>query len=117
MNHIPKHLNDEMNEDPFYKLCCFHRIDHGPTVRIERHHNLIFAGKQVQEKWAILPICQAVHEKANEKHIRERLDWIMLNRAPEERLRYYGKVINFFFRKGQLNTQFGTYKKYENQKN
>jgi hypothetical protein len=96
-----------MDANPLYHMCIFHRMAHGPGVKIEWHHNLIFAGSQVNEEWAILPICVAVHDKAREKHMKERLDWIMLNRAPEERLRYYSKAINFIQEKHRLNGIYG----------
>lgn len=109
MRKIPTRLREEMDAMPFYHLCCFHRVNHGPTVKIEWHHNLIYAGTQVNEKWCILPICEAIHEKANEKHIRERLDWIMVNRATEAELKKFSKVRNLIFQKGQLNQQYGKY--------
>lgn len=109
MGHIPAHLNERLNANPLYQnnFCIFHRMHHPPSLKVERHHNLIFAGKQVNEEWCILPICVVVHDKARDKHIKERLDWIMLNRAPEDRLRTYSKAINFLQEKSRLNGIYG----------
>lgn len=63
MNHIPKALNEELNADPFYLKCCL-RFLGGCSGRIERHHNLIYAGRQYQAKFAILPACHDHHDQA-----------------------------------------------------
>lgn len=97
-----------MAADPYYKKCCYHGpFGHGPSVKIEWHHNLIFAGRQVQEPWAILPICEEIHKKADWKQVRERLDWIMLNRATEEDLDYYSKANDLRRKRDVLNKKYG----------
>ena len=69
MNHIPKKLNNELNEDPFYLSCCL--AGFGPcSGRIQRHHNLIYAGKQVQSKSCILPACEGHHEEARKTEVK-----------------------------------------------
>lgn len=83
MNAIPKKLKEEMAADPYYKVCCVTGL-RAPTVKIEWHHNFIFAGKQVQEKWCILPVSEAIHILARQSDTREKLDLIMLNRADPE---------------------------------
>ena len=54
MRPIPNKLRQEMEADPYYKRCAWHGRPH-PGKKID-HHNLIFAGRQVNEKWCILPI-------------------------------------------------------------
>lgn len=94
MNHIPKALNDEINEDPFYKKCCLAFLG-GCGGRIERHHNLIYAGKQYQAKFCILPACHDHHDMARNKEIKERFDWIMLSRATPAEILSISKAIRY----------------------
>lgn len=109
MNHIPKKLNDELNIDPFYKQCCL-RADGMCEGRVERHHNLIFGGKQVQAKFCILPACSEYHHKfANRKDIRDRLNWVMLNRASDEEIAMYSKAISYKLERDRLNSVFGQF--------
>jgi hypothetical protein len=108
MNNIPKSLKEDMASDPFYKRCCITGASALHT-KIEWHHNLIFAGRQVQEKWCILPLAKAVHDKANDKGVREKLDWVMLNRASEDELRRYSKAINLKAKRDMLNGKFGVW--------
>lgn len=103
MNHIPKPLNDEINDDPFYQVCCVTGLR---TGKIERHHNLIYAGKQVQEKFAVLPIMEYIHKRADLTHVKDILDWIMLNRASNEELDRYSKAINLREKRNRLNLRF-----------
>lgn len=87
MRKIPPALREEMSNDPFYKKCCL-----GGDGKIEWHHNLIYAGRQVNEKWCILPLSEGLHRIADRKDIKEQLDTIMINRATPEDLAKYPKV-------------------------
>lgn len=109
MNHIPTALNKELNEDPFYTKCCLWFLG-GCGGRIERHHNLIYAGKQYQAKFCILPACHDHHDMARKTEIKERFDWVMLNRATEQEILSISKAINYTFVLARLNTKFGQYK-------
>lgn len=105
MRRIPPALNEQMNADPFYQQCC---ITGTRTERIERHHNLIFAGRQVNEIWAILPLAKSVHDRVPaDKLLKERCDWVMLSRATDEQLRPYCKVTNYIARKNHLMGKYG----------
>jgi hypothetical protein len=85
MGKIPEALNERMNADLFYTRCCI------PGRRIERYHNLIFAGRQVNENWAILPFAKSVHDELpGNPALKELCDWIMTQRA---KLRPYCKAI------------------------
>lgn len=106
MNHIPKPLNDDMNTDPFYRKCCLQRFG-GCGGRIQRHHNLIYAGSQVQRKFCILPACEDHHEKARSKEGKEKFDWVMLNRATDEELLEFSKSINYLRERDRLNKIYG----------
>jgi len=93
-----------LSEDPFYKKCC---ITGHKNERIEFHHNLIFAGKQVNRKFCILPLLQSVHR--NIVKYREKCDWIMWNRATREEREEFSKAINIDYRLGYLNEKYGEY--------
>ncbi len=103
MNNIPTKLRFELANDPFYKVCVITGLG---TGKIEWHHNLIFAGRQVQEKFAILPLMDYIHEKARLSHVKDILDWIMLNRATTEELERYSKAENLVEKRDRLNFRF-----------
>jgi len=105
MRPIPQKLKDEMEADPFYQKCAWHGRPH-PGKKIEWHHNLIFSGRQVNRKFAILPLCEEIHQQVSKREIREYLDWIMVSRATEKELEEFGLTKKFNRLK----------KKYENQK-
>ena len=105
MNHIPKAINDDLNEDPFYKKCCLSYLG-GCSGRIERHHNLIYAGRQYQAKFCILPACHDHHDMARNKEIKERFDQVMLNRATESEILSISKAINYKDVRDRLNKKY-----------
>lgn len=102
MAKIPEELRNEMSNDPYYQRCAVTGLNH---ERIEWHHNLIFAGKQVQEKWCILPLLKSVHEKI--ESYKDKVDWIMLNRATDQELERYSKAINLKEKRDRLNKIYG----------
>jgi len=91
---IPKPLLKEILEDKFYKKCCLTGKIYG---KIDLHHNLIFAGKQVQEKFAILPLHNSIHQYHNglTSEVKEKLNRIMVSRMTEAQLDYYSKAVNY----------------------
>ena len=93
MRKIPPILRDELANDPFYKTCCIE--DDFCSGRIEWHHNLIFAGKQVNERFCILPVCHFHHEHEKNHIIGEKLDYIMWSRATPEQIIYFSKATDY----------------------
>ena len=93
-----------MGEDLYYSRCCI-----SGSLRPEWHHQLIFAGRQVNEKWAIIPLSNRIHSLARLKHVKEVLDWIMVNRATDEELLPYCKAINYIKLRETLNEKYGPY--------
>ena len=89
---IPKKIRDELSEDPFMKRCCLSG-DGGCHGRIQWHHHLKFAGKRVNEKWCLLPVCE-LHHRLEAKYKNE-LDKIMVSRATEEELLPYCKAVDY----------------------
>lgn len=96
-----------MDSNPFYHMCCVtgqtRERDH---VKIEWHHNFTWRGKQLQEEWCILPICAEIHAKAGTREMKDRLDWIMLNRASDEILERYSKSEDLIRKRNYLNDKF-----------
>lgn len=94
-----------MNANPFMKKCC---IDISQcSGKIEFHHNLIYAGRQVNEAWCILPLCKTCHD--NIVSTKPRCNWIMCNRATDEELRHYSKAIDYIALRDRLNGIYGKY--------
>ena len=106
MNNIPPRLRREIEVDPFYQRCCI-TGSKATNTKIDWHDNLIFAGKQVQEKWCILPLRADIHKDIVK--YKEQCDWIMLNRATDDDLKRYSKAINLFSRRDMLNKKYGQY--------
>lgn len=59
MKPIPVKLRKSMNADPYYKTCA--RLDAECSGRITFEHAFIYAGRQIQEKFAIIPLCWHHH--------------------------------------------------------
>lgn len=56
MTPIPPAVKAEILADPYYKTCA--RADEGTCGgRVTWEHAWIYAGRQIQEKWAIIPLC------------------------------------------------------------
>jgi len=107
MRAIPTKLRNKLDQDPWYRRCCLT----GRTrtqEKIEWHHNFIFAGQQVNEKWCILPMAESIHDREKEQEIKERLNWIMLNRANVETIEKYSKQEEL----KKLNEKFGAWDPY-----
>ena len=98
MRPIPPKLREEMTSDPYYKSCVVGGECDG---RIEFHHNLIYGGRQVNEKFCILPLCHYHH--AHIAYFKEHVDRIMLNRATDEELRRYSKATDYIALRDRLN--------------
>lgn len=104
MRPIPPKLRKDLEKDPYYKLCCI-----TGARDVQWHHNLIFAGRQVNERWCILPLSEKIHDLARNKEVKEILDWIMINRATEEQLKIYSKAVDYVIMKETLNKKYGRY--------
>lgn len=116
MNNVPEKLRRKWRKEDWRgeaRVCL--RAEEGNCAgRVTKEHALMYAGKQVQEEWAILDICAYHHEVDRfqdggginkEKHV-----WIALNRAPEERLRELSKGEDKIALRGRLNAIYGVYK-------
>ena len=104
MRPIPPKLKDDMASDQYYKKCC---ITGSTSEKIDWHHNLIFGGKQVNEKFCILPLAKSIHDKIVK--YKEICDWIMWSRATDEEIRRYSKAENYFAKRDKLVAKYGQY--------
>lgn len=96
-----------MAADPFYQRCVISGQEGTLRDPVEWHHNLIYGGKQVQAKFAILPLKKSLHRQANNKQVRAQLDWVMWNRATEEERRKYSKATDYGMYLMALNCIYG----------
>src|SRR4051812_31540430 len=98
MGKIPPKLKREILADPYYKHCAraFERDCEG---RITFEHAIIFGGKQLNERFAILPLCEyhhAVGQHQEDGDLKKEINvWMVLNRASEEELQMITKAIDY----------------------
>jgi len=85
MRKIPLSLRNEIASDPFYKTCCLRSLG-GCDGRIEFHHTHIYKGRQISEKFCILPVCYSHH---NDIYFRTVLQLFAIMRATTEDLAKY----------------------------
>jgi len=84
MRLIPPKLKEQINKDPFFRKCC---ITGSSNVSIE--HCWIYAGRQINELWALVPLRRDLNTSHPPKHIKEKCQLISLNRATEKDLLKY----------------------------
>lgn len=106
---IPEKMRNEMSKDKFYKKCCV--ADKLCKGVIQWHHAFYFMGQRVNEPFCIIPVCEYHHSKASVREIKEKMDWVVYNRATDEQLIKYSKAINYINERKRLNNIYGIYKK------
>ena len=93
MRLIPKKMREEIAQDPFMR-CCIYERDDAPNQncqgRITFEHAFIYAGRQINEKWAIVPCCE--NHNSGPAMVKSFNKFVALNRASEEDLAKYPKV-------------------------
>jgi hypothetical protein len=110
MRKINPLLREEMSNDPYYKFCS-READGSCDGRITWEHVLTYAGKQIDEKWAIIPLCE-YHHAVNQYQDgtglnKEKNTWVALNRATDDELRKYSKGIDYINLRNRLNKIYG----------
>lgn len=98
-------MREIMANDPFYKKCCLSKVSECEGV-IQWHHNLIYAGRQVNEVFCILPLCEKHHRDANVKKVKDLLNLIMLARATDEQMEKYSSAVSYKKLKERLERQY-----------
>jgi len=92
MRKIPLKLRKELEELPRMKRCECHSwsIYEGCEGKIEWHHVFIYAGKQINEKWAIVAACKKHHDLVKSSSlIKEFFEIRSLLYADEKSLKKY----------------------------
>jgi len=91
MRPIPIKMREELASEPRMKRCAAAGLGFGPCEKkIEWDHVWIYAGKQINEKWAILGICEKHHyEKNGNRLLNETIMRASLRIATAENLEKY----------------------------
>lgn len=99
--------------DPFYKQCARH-AEGGCQGRITIDHSIIFAGRQLDEMWSLLPICayhHAVDRFQDGGDLNKEVHrWIAINRATDDELRAISRAIPYIRERARLNSIYGPYR-------
>lgn len=107
---IPKTLLNQILNDDYY-LTCARKKEGTCKGRITFEHTHIFAGKQIQEKWAIIPLCEFHHDVNTYQDCgdlkKELNQAIALNRATDDELKKYSKCIDYKRRQTHLKQKYG----------
>lgn len=89
---------------------CFRKDEGECKGRMTLDHTLIYAGKQIDEAWAILWTCAYHHDvdqyQGGGNLDREKSIWYALNKATDEELLEYPKR-DFIAEKERLNKKYG----------
>ena len=102
MRPIQAKMREEISNDPFMKRCC---ITGSPLVSWEHCFN--YAGRQINEPWAIVPLRRDLNTSHPPKRVKEMCQLISLNRATKEDLAKYPKK-NWEQIKKHLTSKYGT---------
>lgn len=85
MSRIPFKILIKILADPFYKNCA--RQGEDCSGRITFEHAILYAGKQVQEVWAIIPLCW-YHHLGEGLNKRWNIDFAMSRATEEDKQKY-----------------------------
>lgn len=93
MRKISSKVKAKLEQEPDI---CLRRNEGDCRGKITWEHALIYAGRQIDEAWAILKICEyhhAVNQFQDNGHLdKEKHIWLALNRATDEELEKYPKA-------------------------
>lgn len=91
MRPIPQSLREDLDADPDMHVCAvrYRGIDEC-SGRIQWHHVWIYAGKQINESWAILGACEHHHDLVqSNRDVRKEFERISLSKATATDLAKY----------------------------
>jgi len=113
MKAIPLKIRKQIEETPIYKTCALYGWHgHVCSGRITMDHSIIFGGGQLQELWAITPVCAYGHgvDGFKDNPINHELRyWVALNRATDGELSAISKAVNYQREKARLNEKWGVW--------
>lgn len=108
MRKISLKVKEQLLQEP---QVCSRRSDGSCKGRITWEHALTYAGKQIDEVWAIIFLCEYHHAVNNYQDngnlTKKKNVWIALNRATDEELKKYSKAINLIEQRERLNKIYG----------
>jgi len=108
MRKISSKVKEKLLQEP--DICALK--DNNCSGRITWEHCLCYGGKQIDEAWSIIKICAKHHsvDQYQDSGLlnKEKNIWIALNKATDEELLKYSKVINYIEKRKQLNEKYGT---------
>lgn len=106
MRKISQPVKDKLLLEP--DVCALR--DHNCGGRITWEHCLIYGGKQIDEAWAVIRLCEAHHSvgmyQDNGLLNKEKNVWLALNRATDSELLKYSKAINYIDLRLRLNKKY-----------
>lgn len=109
MRPISSKVKEELANDPRMKVCA-RRDEGGCDGRITWEHAIIHAGRQLDEAWNILPICEYHHAVNTHQDgggmNKEKHEWLALRQAPKGRLKELSKAIDYEHKLKYLNEKY-----------
>lgn len=115
MRPISQRVKKQISADPLSDRC-FRKMalrDHTCGGRITLEHAFIYRGRQIDEVWAIVPICARAHGvdqyQGSDIFNKEINQWIAINRMTEEDEQKYPRTDWKQLRK-YLNGKYGEFK-------
>lgn len=92
MNPIPPQIKEELSNDPRMLTCVL--LNTGEcSGRVQWHHPWTYAGRQINEKWAIVPACEHHHGLVNgDTEVKKAFAIASLTLASDEDLAKYPKM-------------------------
>lgn len=113
MSVMGKKLRQAVEDDSLKDYCTLSgQFGHVCEGRITREHAMYYAGKKIQERWALVFLCAGGHgvdgyERSTPKDMAE---WVALNQATAEDFkRFPRKFPSFEHEKLRLNKKYGMY--------
>ena len=108
MRPISSKFRKIIDEDPFYRRCAL--ADEKCDGRITIEHAFIYAGRQIDEMWNFVPLCEWHHSVGKWLGCggldKSRNEWIALNLAPPRAFKAYPKR-DFETLKAHYNKKYG----------
>lgn len=115
MTKIPDKIKREILSDPNRLHCALEKQEgHICEGRITWEHCMIYAGKQIQQKWAIISLCERGHAVNNWQDAgtmnKEVNVWVALNQATVAELSGYPRAFPLYIsQRERLNNKYGPY--------
>lgn len=113
---IPPRVKKEILEDPFYDKCILTGKSK-KLVKIDWHHVWSYGAKQINAKWAIVPVWSELHSPQGRddaihrcKETKEYVQWLTLNRVSLDWLSQMYPHKRWYIEYDYLNNKYKNYK-------